>query len=229
VEDRSPAPVVLERVIADKRPFPDEETMPVASPIRIPPGRGDLEFHYTALSFQAPEKNRFKYKLEGSDAGWVDAGAGRAAYYSQLAPRNYRFRVIAYNNDGVWNEAGATLSLVLLPHYWQTWWFKPAIGVAIVLVLALFYQLRVTRLREIERLRQQLVALRQKVSGPNQDAWERVLVARHPQRPHFTNSSGALASGASGSLGKIPVNDWLPRSSTDVNSGAPQIRQWLMA
>jgi len=70
--------VVLERVIADKQPFPAEEMMPVASPIRIPPGRGDLEFHYTALSFGMPERNRFKYRLEGVDPEWVEAGSRRS-------------------------------------------------------------------------------------------------------------------------------------------------------
>ena len=126
--------------------------------LAVPPGRGGLEIHYTALSFQAPDKDRFKYQLEGSDAGWVEAGTSRSASYSQLAPGKYRFRVTASNNDGVWNEAGATLSLVLLPHYWQAWWFKPAIGITAALALALLYRLRVTRLRELERLRIQIAA-----------------------------------------------------------------------
>ncbi|HZQ48128.1 MAG TPA: triple tyrosine motif-containing protein, partial [Verrucomicrobiae bacterium] len=86
-------------------------------------GRGELEFHYTALSLSAPEKNRFAYKLEGFDHEWIDAGLRRTAYYQNIYPGHYRFRVIACNNDGVWSEAGASLALVLLPHFWQTWWF----------------------------------------------------------------------------------------------------------
>ena len=126
--------------------------------LRLPPGRGELEIHYAALSFHAPEKNRFKYMLEGVDSGWLDAGADRAARYNNLAPGNYRFRLQACNNDGVWNEAGATLSLIFLPHYWQTWWFKPAILGAIGLLLAMFYRTRLARLRDIERLRIQIAA-----------------------------------------------------------------------
>ncbi|HEY3915855.1 MAG TPA: triple tyrosine motif-containing protein, partial [Verrucomicrobiae bacterium] len=94
-----------------------------SSPIRIPPGRGELEFHYTALSLSAPEKNRFAYKLEGVDREWIDAGSRRTAYYYNIYPGQYRFHVIACNNDGIWNETGAVLGFVLLPHFWQTWWF----------------------------------------------------------------------------------------------------------
>ena len=123
-----PPPVVIEEVMADKK---IQSQTPGGSstldfrhrPLDIEPGRGELEFHYTALSFSAPEKNRFKYKLEGADSEWMDAGTRRIAYYNNLYPGNYRFRVIACNNDGVWNETGASLALVLLPHFWQTKWF----------------------------------------------------------------------------------------------------------
>jgi signal transduction histidine kinase len=94
----------------------------------VPPGRGEVEIHYTALSFRAPEKNRFKYKLEGVDRDWIEAEGRRVAYYNNLAPRDYGFQVIACNNDGIWNETGATVALVLKPHIWQTWWFLGLCG-----------------------------------------------------------------------------------------------------
>jgi ligand-binding sensor domain-containing protein/signal transduction histidine kinase len=92
--------------------------------IEIPPNRGELEFAYTALDFRAPEKCRFKYKLEGVNPDWIDAGSRRTAFYDNVSPGRYRFRVIACDKDGVWNESGAALAILLRPHFWQTWWFR---------------------------------------------------------------------------------------------------------
>lgn len=79
------------------------------------------------MSFTAPEENQFRYKLEGYDRDWVDAGARRAAYYNNLSPGDYTFRVMACNNDGVWNSHGPTVVLSLQPHLWQTLWFRFAV------------------------------------------------------------------------------------------------------
>src|SRR6266496_2796918 len=93
---------------------------------------------YTALSFLDPKKVRFKYKLEGYDEEWVDAGTRRVVYYTSLSPGSYRFRVIACNNDGVWNETGTELELNLRPHFYETRWFYALCVVltAIALILA---------------------------------------------------------------------------------------------
>jgi ligand-binding sensor domain-containing protein/signal transduction histidine kinase len=120
--------VVLEEALVDGVPQPQfgaADSAPV--PLRIPPGWHRIEFHYTGLSFDAPERVRFRYRLEGLDANWVEAGSRRMAFYNYVPPGAYRFRVIACNADGVWNETGASLPLVVLPHFWQTWW---AIGLA---------------------------------------------------------------------------------------------------
>jgi ligand-binding sensor domain-containing protein/signal transduction histidine kinase len=98
--------------------------------LKLGPGRGELEIRFTALSLRASEKNRFKYKLEGLDVDWVDAGTRRAAYYNNLPPGTYTFHVKASNNDGVWNEMGASVALRLKPHFWQTWWFGFGISAA---------------------------------------------------------------------------------------------------
>lgn len=96
----------------------------------LPPGRGEVEFHYSALSFRAPEKNLHKYQLTGVDRGWVDAGNRRVAYYNNLAPGIYTFRVIGSNNDQVWNEKGAAITITLQSHFWQTSWFAGAVALA---------------------------------------------------------------------------------------------------
>jgi ligand-binding sensor domain-containing protein/signal transduction histidine kinase len=129
--NEKPPPVVIREVIADKKRIQEPGVGNRAfgitdheSRIIIPPGRGELEFRYTALSYNAPEKNRFKYKLEGLDADWIDAGTRHIAFYNKVPPGHYAFQVMACNNDGVWSATGASVKLHLQPHYWQTWWFK---------------------------------------------------------------------------------------------------------
>jgi PAS domain S-box-containing protein len=114
--------------------------------IRLPPGKHDLEIHYTGLSLVAPEKVRFKYKLEGYDSAWIDAGARRVAYYTSIPPGAYRFRVIASNNDGVWNETGAVVAFSLAPYFYQTAWFYLLAGAALVLLGVSLNWLRVKQL-----------------------------------------------------------------------------------
>jgi signal transduction histidine kinase/ligand-binding sensor domain-containing protein len=138
-----PPPVAIEEVIADRITYPR-----AGSPIRLPPLVRDVQIDYTAMSFVAPEKVRFRYRLEGRDRDWQDAGNRRQAFYTDLEPRNYRFRVIAANNSGVWNEQGASLDFSVAPAYWQTNWFRVACVAAFLLVLWALYRLR---LRQIAR------------------------------------------------------------------------------
>jgi ligand-binding sensor domain-containing protein/signal transduction histidine kinase len=91
--------------------------------LQISPGRHRVEIRYTGLSFSAPERVRFRYRMENLDADWVEAGLQRSAIYSYVPPGKYRFHVIACNSDGIWNEAGADLSLQVLPYFWQNRWF----------------------------------------------------------------------------------------------------------
>ena len=102
-------PVVVEDVQVNDRLMPRENNL------QISPGKDRIEFHYTALSMLIPDRVRFKYLLEGYDHDWVDAGTRRVAYYTNLPPGQYRFRVIACNNDGVWNKEGASASFTLKP------------------------------------------------------------------------------------------------------------------
>jgi signal transduction histidine kinase len=106
-----------------------------------------LEIDYTALSFMAPQKVRFRYKLEGHDVNWQEPGTRRQAFYSDLPPRRYRFHVIACNNDGVWNEAGATLDFRVMPAWYQTIWFRISCVGGFVLLLWALYRLRLQQLK----------------------------------------------------------------------------------
>jgi signal transduction histidine kinase/ligand-binding sensor domain-containing protein len=144
--NKLPPPVRIEQLTADHKIY---EIDPAAKgEIRLPPRVRDLEIDYTALSMMAPEKNRFRVKLEGWDRDWRDAGNERKAFYGNLPPRSYRFRVAASNNNGVWNEAGAFLDFSIDPAYYQTRWFQAACGTAF---LALLWGLYRYRLHQIAR------------------------------------------------------------------------------
>ena len=138
-------PVYLEKLLINKKPHnPGGEVV-------IPPGEGEVEIHYTALSYLAPEKVRFKYRLEGFDNDWVAAGTRRFAYYASLSPGRYRFRVIACNNDGIWNESGASFAFYLKPHFYQTGWFYLLCVLAIALVAGGAFRLRIRQLEANEK------------------------------------------------------------------------------
>ena len=145
-----PPPVILEQVLADNT------TVPLAVPIRVPPGGERIQFRYAGLSLVAPEKVRFRCQLVGFDHGWVELGNKRIASYAQVPPGHYQFRVSACNNDGVWNPTGASVALVVIPFWWETMWFRlAALTVLGIFVFSLIRQ-RQVRLREIERLRVRL-------------------------------------------------------------------------
>jgi ligand-binding sensor domain-containing protein/signal transduction histidine kinase len=170
-----PPPVVIEEVMVDDIAEPlDEASAESARPtagfanrssgdpakLRVGPGSHQFEFHFTSLSLTAPEKVRFKYQLEGLDTKWVDAGTRRVAHYSFAPPGEYHFRVIACNNDGVWNEAGDTLALTILPHFWQTAWFRNSTaGLLVTLTALVVQQVSTRRLKFKLRLAEQERAL----------------------------------------------------------------------
>ena len=159
-----PPPVIIEDVTIEgkSREISGEPTRPSARPLqtieagkvlKVPPGKQRFEFHFTGLSFTAPEKVKFKYKLEGAEKDWVEAGNRRSALYSFLQPGPYVFHVLACNNDGVWNETGASLGLIVLPYFWQTWWFRAVIVVGGLLVLAAATEFRLASERRLNRMR----------------------------------------------------------------------------
>ena len=163
IVNRLPPPVVIERLVADRKP------VALSGDIRVPPGHGELEFHYTALSFVDPASVRFKYRLKGFDRDWVDAGRRREAHYTNLPAGSYQFQVVAQNNDGVWNEQGSTVSIRLEPHFYETALFYAAVAVSIALAISGLIRLRVRRMRQQAAALEQIVedrtrALREEVS-----------------------------------------------------------------
>jgi diguanylate cyclase (GGDEF)-like protein len=138
-------PVAVERMLVDGR-----DVDPDAAPT-IGPGVERVEFRYAGMSYVAPAAVRYRYRMEGFDRGWTDAGASRVASYTNLPPGDYVFRVVASNNDGVWSEQGADVAFVLAPRWFETWWFRAFAAAATLLLLGAFYRVRVWRLHERQR------------------------------------------------------------------------------
>jgi ligand-binding sensor domain-containing protein/signal transduction histidine kinase len=156
--NKRPPPVVIQEILADGKSVYNSLLNPKSiGKITLQPGRGELEIHYAALSFRAPEKDRSRYKLQGVDLNWVDAGERRIAFYNNLRPGRYRFQATACNNDGIWNEAGATFELILEPHFWQTWWFLALVIVTPLGIVggSMRYVTRRRMQRRLNRLEQQ--------------------------------------------------------------------------
>jgi PAS domain S-box-containing protein len=144
-----PPPVLIQSVVADGRRYS------TSTSFRLPARTANLQIAYTAASLTIPERVRFRYKLEGEDKQWQDAGTRREAFYTNLDPGTYHFRVIACNNDGAWNETGVSVDFSIAPTYYQTRWFR-ALCLAFFIVLTwLLYRLRVRSVeqRYLERTR----------------------------------------------------------------------------
>src|SRR5271167_4030667 len=140
-----PPPVRIEQIIADHKV--QWQNVPGApANARLPPLTRDLEIEFTALSLVAPEKVHFKYMLEGQDQDWKEVVNDRQAQYTNLSPRRYRFRVIASNNSGVWNEQGDVLDFSIAPAFYQTNWFRALCAAVFLAALWVAYQLRVRQL-----------------------------------------------------------------------------------
>jgi ligand-binding sensor domain-containing protein/signal transduction histidine kinase len=146
--NNTPPPVMIEQVRLNNEPI---ELRPE---IRIPPGTDNLEIHYVGLSFIKPEQVKFKYKLEGSDKDWIEAGDRRAAYYNYIPPGEYTFKVIAANSDGVWNTEGKCLRIVALSPFWRTWWFLSVVIISVVGAAVLVYKRRVAQLQKEKTLQE---------------------------------------------------------------------------
>jgi signal transduction histidine kinase/ligand-binding sensor domain-containing protein len=165
-----PPPVHIEEVTADREIY--ELSSTAGNHLRLPPLIRDLRIDYTALSLVAPEKTQFRYKLEGRDRDWQSAGNRRQAFYNDLAPGSYRFRVIAANNSGVWNETGATLDFTIAPAYYQTTWF-PALVIGFV--IAGVWAAHRIRLRIVEKHQREILALNERLMKAQEQ--ERIRIA----------------------------------------------------
>jgi PAS domain S-box-containing protein len=140
-----PPPVHVEEIIADHKSYAPQEGL------RLPALTRDLEVDYTALSFVVPQKVLFRFKLEGLDRDWRDVGNRRQAFYTNLSPGKYRFRVTACNNSGVWNEAGTFLDFSIAPAYYQTTWFRLSCMAVFLALVSALYKLRIQQLQHQEK------------------------------------------------------------------------------
>jgi signal transduction histidine kinase/ligand-binding sensor domain-containing protein len=141
-ENLVPPPVVIERFTVDGVDMPLTSTEQ-----HIAPGHTSFAFEYAGLSYVAPAKVRYRYLLEGFDQRWTEAGSRHIAYYTNLPPRHYRFRVQAANNDGIWNETGAQIVFNVRPPFYRRLWFLPLVLGLSAVVAFLLYRLRVRRLQ----------------------------------------------------------------------------------
>ncbi len=138
-----PPPVAIERFAVD-----DQTQAASTAPLRIGSGHHSFTFDYAGLSYTMPSRTRYRYKLEGFDRDWVDAGTRRTAYYTSLPGRHYQFRVMACNNDGIWSPVGAMLRFSVAPPVYLRWWFFVLIALLLLSAFAALFQLR---LRSVER------------------------------------------------------------------------------
>ncbi len=146
-----PPPVEIEAMRVDDQLVAKETA---GAPIKISPGRHRFEFQYTGLSFVDPEKVQFKCRLNGFETEWENAGTKRTVNYNYIPPGDYFFQVVACNNDGVWNETGASISFSVLPYFWQTLWFRILAWIMMVAASGglVWFDTRRRMRRKLERL-----------------------------------------------------------------------------
>ncbi len=142
--DAQPPPVIIESALLDRAP------LSLGAPLRLHPGQRNLEIHYTAPTFVKPAQTHFKYRLEGQESQWIDAGPRRTAYYAYLPPGSYTFRVIAGNSDGVWNLSGQAIAITVLAPFYETWWFIALVLLAVAAITAMAWRYRVSQLEKTQ-------------------------------------------------------------------------------
>ena len=151
-------PVIIESVIVEgERQGTNHLRLSPLQEVNVPPGKERIEIQYTSLNLRAAERARFRYRLEGHETEWIDAGNTRVARYSRLPHGNYRFQVTACNEDNVWNPMGASLSVVVQPPFWRTWWFLTGTTLALLGSIV-----GVVRYFSVQKLARQLAAARQR-------------------------------------------------------------------
>jgi signal transduction histidine kinase/ligand-binding sensor domain-containing protein/DNA-binding response OmpR family regulator len=202
--NRRPPPVLIERVTDDRQ-------KPIGAGGWIRAG-SNLEFHYTALTFLFPEFTQFRYKLEGFDADWVEAGNRRTAFYTNIPPGSYRFRVVARNMNSTWNETGASFALEARPRFYQTFWFAALCVLAACSAGVGYYRIRVGELRRSERrlvervgertaeLRRE-VGVRQRAEEAAHAAEESAQAANRAKSEFLANMSHEIRTPLNGVLG----------------------------
>jgi signal transduction histidine kinase/ligand-binding sensor domain-containing protein len=191
--NRVPPLMSIEQISVDDRPEKRNGA------ISIRPGGRRFAFEYTALTFAAPQKVRFKYRLEGFDHGWIDAGTLRTAYYTNLPPGRYTFQVLACNNDGVWSAAPASVSLRLEPYFYQTIWFYVLLVSAAALIWYAAYR---WQMRQVESRFRAVMAERNRIAREIHDTLAQGFVAVSVQLQIVSRLLGSSTDAAKQHLGQ---------------------------
>jgi ligand-binding sensor domain-containing protein/signal transduction histidine kinase len=153
----NPPPVIIEAVFVEGQSQVTDTLRPkFRQAVTVPAGKEGVEIHYTSLSLTAPNTARFRYRLDGHETAWTEAGNIRVARYTKLPPGDYLFQVTACNEDGVWNESGSSLAFIVEPPFWQTWWFLTGAGLFLLgTIVGSVHYLSTQKLqRQLEGLRQ---------------------------------------------------------------------------
>lgn len=194
-------PVVIEESLINQIQVPDQASVPV--------GRGELEFHFAGLSFAEPSRVVFKYKLEGFDKDWVSSGGRHTAYYTNIPPGKYQLRVMAANNDGVWNREGAVFNLYLKPHFYQTLWFDLVCVLGLLLSGGWAYQLRIRHMRKREesliiQVNERTKQLQQEIIERNR-ATEKAEAATQAKGEFLASMSHEIRTPLNGVMGSLDL------------------------
>ncbi len=197
-DNRHVPSVVLRRVRVFDRELPLEGSGRSPRPLHLGHRENYLTLEFASLDFTNPSANRYRYKLAGVDAGWIDPGSQRQVSYSDLAPGRYEFQVRASNNDGVWNDEGVSLMILIAPPFWMTTWFRGLVGLLFLLVVVVAYHWRVRRLeidrrrlaRRVEENTRDLLAANEELRGLHQQKDEFVRIAAHDMRTPLTTVQG---------------------------------------
>jgi len=221
-----PPPVVIEQMRINNQPIPLKAWQSALgnprSAIRVEPGQENFEIEYTALSFINSENLRFRYKLEGADHDWVEAGTRRTAYFSHVSPGEYTFKVIAANSDGVWNESGAQLKVMVIPPFYRTWWFMTLALLGVAGLIWATFRYRVTQL---QRRHQQQQAFSRQLIASQEAERKRIAAELHDslgQRLVVIKNLALIHLGAFADNGE--VHEQIEEISTEASQAIREVK-----